>query len=68
VKIIIFAKDKPNHIYVANLQDWLNPDLCTIPVEVPYIGGTDSINKANYEIRPIIDENGEETLALNGGD
>jgi hypothetical protein len=28
----------------------LNPDLCTINVEVPYIGGKDSIDKANYEI------------------
>ena len=50
MKIIVFAKDNPTRRYVANLQDWLNPDLCTINVEVPFIGGTDSIDKANYEL------------------
>jgi hypothetical protein len=66
MKIIVIEKGNPRRMYVANLKDWLNPDICTINVKVPFIGGTDSINKANYEIGLISDENGEENLYFEG--
>jgi hypothetical protein len=52
-------------MYITNPKDWLNPDINIINTQIPYIGGTEIIDKSNYETESISEENGEEYFISN---
>ena len=60
--IVIIEKGNARRMYIVKPKDWLNPDTNRIIVQIPYIGETEIIDKSNYEIGSIPEENGAETF------
>jgi hypothetical protein len=63
--IVIIEKGNAKRMYITNPKDWLNPDINIINTQIPYIGGTEIIDKSNYETESISEENGEEYFISN---
>ena len=65
--IVIVEKGNTRRMYIVNPKDWLNPDTNRIQAQIPFIGGTQIIDKSNYEIGSIPEENGEEIFYIERG-
>ena len=59
--IVIIAKRQPQHTYVVKAEDWLNPCLYVINAQDL---GRRVIQKADYKIGWILDENGEANFSF----
>jgi hypothetical protein len=65
--IVFVEKRNTRRVYIVKPQDWLNPDTNRIQAQIPFIGGTEIIDKSNYEIGSIPEENGEEVFYVEKG-
>jgi hypothetical protein len=57
--IVIIAKRQPQHTFIVKAEDWLNPEMYVIDAQDPYTGDIAAIDKSNYKVDWVIDENGE---------
>ena len=62
--IVIIAKRQPQHTYIVKAEDWLNPNMYVIDGQDPYTDDTAVIDKSNYKIGWVIDENGEANFSF----
>lgn len=62
--VVIIAKRQPQYTFIVRAEDWLNPHMYVIDAQDSYTGDTAVIDKSNYKIGWIIDENGEANFAF----
>ena len=67
IGIVIAEKGNTRRMYIVKLKDWLNPDTNRITAQIPFIGSTQIIDKSNYEIGSIPEENGGEIFCIEKG-
>jgi hypothetical protein len=62
--LVIIAKRQPQYTFIVRAKDWLNPRLYVIDAQDPYTGDTAVIEKSNYKVGWVIDENGEANFSF----
>jgi hypothetical protein len=62
--IVIIAKRQPPYTFIVRAEDWLNPRMYVIDAQDPYPGNTAVIDKSNYKLGWVIDENGEANFSF----
>ncbi len=62
--VVIIAKKQPQHTLIVKAEDWLNPGMYVIDAQDPYAGDTAVIEKSNYKVGWVIDENGKANFSF----